>query len=292
VRFLVVGASGLIGGAVVEFLRPSGHSVLGTYNNHAAQGLTKLDIRDRRETIKIAMDFCPDIIVDATAMADVDRCEKERNLCYIVNVLGTSHLIDAAKATRAKLVFFSSDYIFDGESGPYSEDASPHPINFYGACKMEAENRILGTLKDFIIIRTTVVYGWEVQGKNFVVRLIETLKRGERTEVPLDQVGSPTYASNIPEALLNLISKGEMGIFNVVGPELMDRYTFARLTAEIFDLPKKLVIPTTTAALGKAAARPLHAGLKIDKLSSVTQVRMLNPEEGLRRMRASKRNPT
>lgn len=276
---------------MVEFLRPSGHSVLGTYNNHAAQGLTKLDIRDRRETINIAKGFCPDIIVDATAMADVDSCEKERDLCYGVNVLGTSHLIDAAKVSKAKLVFFSSDYIFDGESGPYQEDASPHPINFYGACKLKAENRILSALKDFLIVRTTVVYGWEVQGKNFVTRLIETLKRGETMKVPLDQLGTPTYASNIPEALLDLISKGETGTFNVVGPELMDRYTFARLAAETFDLPKELIIPTTTADLGKAAARPLHAGLKINKLSSVSQVQMLNPEEGLRLMSAA-RNPT
>jgi len=287
-RVLVVGASGLIGGIVAKLFKSSGHSVLGTYNSYAVEGLTRLDICERRQTISIVRSFHPDLIVHAAAMANADLCEVKRDLCYKVNVMGTQHLIDSARAVKAKLVYFSSDYIFDGKSGPYSEDDTPNPINFYGACKLEAENRIWKGLIDFIIVRTTVVYGWERQGKNFVMSTIAKLRRGEVMKVPVDQVGTPTYANNIAEALLDLVCKRQTGVFNVVGPDLMDRYTFARLVAETFWLPKELLIPTKTADLGQTAARPLNAGMKIDKLKSVSHVRMLAPKEGLWLMRESK----
>jgi len=289
-KILVVGASGFIGGAVARLFKSHGYSVIGTYlhDSLADEKLMRMDISNRFQTFKIIQEFSPDIVIHAAAMTNVDLCEVERDLCFSVNVLGTQNVVDATKTIAAKLIFFSTDYIFDGRSGPYSEDDAPNPINFYGACKLEAENRIQKGLQDFIIARTTVVYGWERQGKNFVMSTIAKLKRGKMMKVAADQIGTPTYVSNIAEALLDLVCKEKAGVFNVVGLELMDRYTFARLTAEIFDLPKELLIPTPTAELGQTAARPLNGGMKIDKLRSVSRVRMLTPSEGLRVMRESK----
>jgi len=287
-RILVVGASGFIGKEVATLFEASGHLVLSTYSSHAVPGLVKLDICDELQTMNIVMSFRPDVVVHAAAISNVDACEVDRDLCHKVNVLGTQHLIDFASAVGAKLVYFSSDYIFDGKSGPYSEDDTPNPVNFYGACKLEAESRIRRQLVDFIIARTTVVYGWEQQGKNFVMQTIARLKRGELTKVAVDQVGTPTYVNNLAEALLDLVGKGQRGVFNVVGPELMDRYTFAKLVAEVFDLPRNLLIPVRTAEIGQKASRPLNAGMKIDKLRMVSTVRMLPPKEGLMEMRDSK----
>jgi dTDP-4-dehydrorhamnose reductase len=287
-RVLVTGASGLLGAVVAECFSSSGHSVMGTYNLHALAGLARLEIRDRCQVMSTVRTFHPDLIVHAAAMPNVDLCEVERGSCYEVNIVGTQHIIESANIFKAKLVFFSSDYIFDGKSGPYSEESAPNPINFYGACKLEAEDRIRKQLRDFVIIRTTVVYGWERQGKNFVLSTIAKLKRGEEVRVPIDQVGTPTYANNIAEALVDLVRGRQIGVFNVVGPELMDRYTFAKLVAETFGLSEALLIPTRTADIRQIASRPLMSGLKTDKLRSVSRMRMVPPKEGLCLMRESR----
>jgi len=220
----------------------------------------------------------------------VDLCETEKTLCNRINVLGTQNLIDAVRAAKSRLIYLSTDYVFDGKSGPYSEKDTPNPMNFYGKCKLKAENLIQKQLDDFIIARTTVVYGWEKQGKNFVMNMIARLKRGERVKVPIDQIGTPTYVNNIAEIFLDLASKKTRGVFNVAGPELMNRYTFAKLAAKIFGLSEELLVPIKTSDLGQKAPRPLNAGMKIAKLRSVSHVQMLSPKEGLSHMRASKRD--
>jgi len=289
-NILVVGASGFIGGIVARLFKSRGYSVVGTYlhDSNAAEELRRMDICDRLQTLKIVQEVSPEIIIHAAGMTNVDLCEVERDRCFNVNVLGTKHVVDAAKTLGARLVFFSTDYIFDGAAGPYHEHDPPNPINFYGRCKLEAENRIRKGIHDYLIARLTVVYGWERQGKNFVMRLIANLRKGEKMKVPVDQIGTPTYANNIAEAILDLVQKRQTGIFNIAGPRLMDRYSFAKLAAETFGLPKELLIPTTTADIGQTAARPLNAGMKINKLRSVSCVRMLPPTEGLRLMRDSK----
>jgi len=287
---LVVGASGLVGGTVTRVFKSRGYSVVGTYlhDSNATEKLRRMDISDRLQTLRIVQEISPEIIIHAAAMTNVDLCQVERDRCFGVNVLGTQHVVDAARTLGARLIFFSTDYIFDGVAGPYYEHDAPNPINFYGACKLEAENRIRKGLHDYLIARLTVVYGWERQGKNFAMRLMANLRKGEKMNVPVDQIGTPTYANNIAEAVLDLVQKRQSGVFNIAGPELMDRYSFAKLAAETFGLPKELLIPTTTADLGQTAARPLNAGLKTDKLRSVSQVRMLPPRGGLRLMRESK----
>ena len=284
---LVVGASGLIGAIVARCFASAGHRVLGTYNSHPRDGLTRLNISDQEQTMSTVRAFRPSLVVHAGAMANVDLCEIERESCYKVNVMGTQNLIESAAAIGAKLIYFSSDYIFDGRSGPYSENDIPNPLNFYGVCKLEGERMIQKQLGDFLIARTTVVYGWERQGKNFVMSVISNLRRGEMMRIPSDQVGTPTYADNIAQALLDLFRTGQTGVFNIAGPELMDRHTLANLVAETFDLRKELLIPISTADLGQKAARPLKAGIRIDKLRSVSSVRMLPPREALRLMKES-----
>jgi len=286
VRVLVVGASGLIGGKVARSFASSGSVVLGTFRSHPLEGLSRLDICNEAETMRIVDDFNPDLIAHAAALTNVDLCETERDSCYRTNVTATQNLVKCARKVGAKLVYFSTDYIFDGNNGPYSEEDPPNPINFYGTCKLEAEKAIRG-MDDFLIARTTVVYGWERQEKNFVMNLANRLQRGERVHVPVDQIGTPTYADNLAEAIVDLVDKREKGVFNIAGPDLIDRYTFARMVAEVFQLPQALIVPRKTTDLGQKAARPLNGGLKINKLKLVSSVTMLPPRQGLEIMRNS-----
>jgi dTDP-4-dehydrorhamnose reductase len=193
-------------------------------------------------------------------------------------------VVQAVNEINAKIIFFSSDYVFDGVQGPYSEDDPAHPISEYGNQKLIGEHYIAFHSKNYLIIRTTVVYGWETQGKNFVQRLIKSLRDGERIRVPVDQIGNPTFAPNLAEAVIELATGGETGICNIVGSTLVSRYEFAVTIAKAFDLDPLLIVPVSTEELGQVAQRPLSAGLRVDKAQKILRTSLLGYLEGLRIM--------
>jgi dTDP-4-dehydrorhamnose reductase len=178
-------------------------------------------------------------------------------------------------------VYFSSDYIFDGLAGPYKEDDPANPICEYGRQKVIAEHYISLNAQDYLIIRTTVVYGWEHQGKNFIYRLLNTLRAGQRLPVPLDQIGNPTYAPNLSEATIKLSLTGARGVYHIVGPERVNRYEFAREAAKVFKLDESLLQPVTTPELQQIAPRPLNLGMAIDKVTAVLNFPLLDYKTGL-----------
>jgi dTDP-4-dehydrorhamnose reductase len=279
----VVGASGFIGQILWRAL-PAGRRA-GTYCASAVAGLEHLDLRDASQTLAFVGRVAPSVIFQTAALPNVDWCEDHRRECWAMNVEGTANLARAAREVGAKLVYFSTDYVFDGRDGPYAEDDTPNPISVYGEAKLAAERFIQEHLPDHLIVRVTVVYGWERRGKNFVMGLIRRLGHGETIPVPGDQIGSPTYADNLVDVVLDLVSADRRGIYHVAGSEVMDRYTFACLAADTFGLDKAGLLRVTTAELGQRAARPLRAGMRVDKVRSVVTTPLLAPAEGLRRMR-------
>lgn len=284
-RVLVVGASGLVGNALLSLFRGD-HQAVGTFCNHPLKGLRHLDLTDPAQVQTVVRQTRPEVVLQPAAIPNVEYCETHPEQTWAVNVQGTAHLLDAVRAIGARLVFFSSDYIFDGRAGPYAEQARPNPLNVYGRQKLAAEERIRSTLRDYLIVRTTVVYGWEHAGKNFVARLVRQLGQGRPVRAPVDQIGTPTYVRNLAQVVKELVEGGHRGIFNVVGPQLIDRYRFACLAARVFGLDERGVLPVTTAELDQVAARPLQAGLRVDKVQATVETRLLGPEEGLEAMRA------
>lgn len=283
--WLVIGASGLIGSALLRVARASGAKAIGTCCSSSEDGLAHLDIRDRSAVRAFLGEISSSLVMCPAARANVDWCECNPDLSREVNVEGTRNVAEACAETGAFMVYFSSDYVFDGRAGPYSEDDSPNPVNVYGRHKLEAEDAIRNLLPGrHLVIRTTVVYGWERQGKNFVARLLRTLGEGRTLAAPVDQIGSPTYVSNLAAAVLELCERGAVGTWHLAGPDLMSRYDFARLAAETFGLDAGLVIPVTTEDLGQAARRPLRAGMRVEKAASTLSTRLLPPAEGLRLM--------
>jgi len=185
-------------------------------------------------------------------------------------------------------VYFSSDYVFDGTAGPYSEDDPPSPTSAYGRTKLAGEEVVREIAADHLIVRTTGVYGWEQQGKNFVMRLIRELGDGRTLKVPTDQIGSPTYASNLVQAVRELLQHRKVGTYNIAGCQLVDRYHFALAVARVFGLRADLLTPVSTAELGQDAPRPLQAGLKVDKAKREITTPLLGYEAGLEAMKKAR----
>jgi dTDP-4-dehydrorhamnose reductase len=150
---------------------------------------------------------------------------------------------------------------------------------------VEVEEIIEKELSEFLIIRTTVVYGWEREGKNFIMQMLRNLNKGVPMRVPLDQFSSPTYAQNLADAVRDLVCANEVGIFNIVGSEVINRYEFAKIVCDVFSLDANLLIPVRTSELNQKAKRPLRAGLKIDKVNRLIRTPLLPPYQGLQKMK-------
>lgn len=281
-RVLIVGASGFIGSALRSVY---GADAIGTYCNHPAPGLRHLDMRDAAAVAALVSEVRPELIIHPAAQPHVDWCEDHVQESYDVNVTGSRNVAAAARAARARYIFFSTDYVFNGTSGPYREDASPDPLNVYGRHKLEAERIIAELLDDHLIVRVCGVYGVERQGKNFVMALLAKGRGGEEMNVPSDQWGTPTYGDNLTVAVDELARSNRRGVYHVVGPEYLDRITFARLACEVFGLNPSFLRARTTAELGQRAPRPLRGGLDATKARGVLKTPLLAPRQGLEQMR-------
>lgn len=288
-KSLIIGASGLIGGYLIREFSSFGKT-MGTSFPFAINGYAQLDIRDKSGLRNIIKAFKPEIVLCPAAISEVEYCEKDPAGTRKVNVEGIYNVIKETKDNMSKFVFFSSEYVFNGENGPYSETDIASPINEYGRQKLEVEKIIQEELNDFLIIRTTVVYGWEKEGKNFVMQVLKKIPEGNTMKVPKDQVSSPTYAANLAYAVKELIKAKKQGIFNIVGNRVMSRYEFSLLICEVFNLNRDLIEPVLTDDLGQSARRPLSAGLKIEKFIAQLNIDLLSPLEGLRQMSAEAKN--
>lgn len=280
-RVLVVGASGQVGTALTAVFGsetgPAGqHVVIGTYRGVQTDPLqVQFDLEDaagadgadRCHELMLAAGL-PDVVCIAAAFCWVDGCETQRDKADAVNAVGPGNVAAAAAAIGAKVVYYSSDYVFDGVDGPYDETAQTSPLNYYGASKLAGELQVQAAAPDAIVIRTTGVYGPDAQGKNFILQLIRKLGDGETMTVPADQVTTPTYTADLAEATARLVAKSVSGVYNVAGPQLMDRFTFALEACRVLGLDQSKVSRAVTKDLGQVAARPLRAGLSNRKVTA------------------------
>jgi len=242
----------------------------------------KLDITKRKEVKKAILDFKPEFIINCAAYTDVDGCERNKSLCWEVNVGGVENLIYAGKKVGAKIIHLSTDYVFNGKRGSYTEEDQPDPINYYGKSKLASENAIKASGIDYVIIRTAVLYGKAIGvAPNFVTWLLEKLRKGEKVNIVDDQFGNPTLADNLASGIRKMVSMDASGLYHLAGREVIDRYNFALKIAQIFNLDESLINRVKTDQLNQLAKRPLMAGLVVEKVQEELGVKLLNVEEGL-----------
>jgi len=289
-RILITGCHGLLGQSVLKmFLKSTDSEILATAKENktfldlSGFDYTMLDITVRSDVKNLVIYFRPDVIINTAAFTNVDACELNRELAWRVNVEGVRNLVHSARRVDAKLIHISTDYIFDGKNGPYTEDAIPNPINYYGRTKLASENEIkIGGIR-FAILRTNVLYGVGKNVKsNFALWLYNKLSSGERIKVVTDQVGNPTYVDDLSFAILKVVEFDKEGVYNVGGRDFVDRYTFAVKFAEIFGFDKELITPVKTSELNQIAQRPLKSGLITLKAEAELGLKPHGIEDGIR----------
>jgi len=292
-KILVTGASGLLGYNIVKRAK----KYFKTYEispTHRTKPLfsesVKMNITNENDVLQVFKKFTPDVVVHTAAETNVDKCEMDKEYALKVNTVGTKIMAEACGEVGAKIVYVSTDYVFNGEKGLYKEEDEPHPINYYGLTKLMGENYVMKLCKDYVVVRTSVLYGWHRWKPNFVTWTITSLKTGRRITVVNDHFNSPTLADNLAEAILEVIENDLIGLYHVSGRERISRFEFALKIAENFDLDSSLVKPIRMNELKVwVAKRPIDSSLCVNKIQKELRVKLLNVEEGLCTMRKEAR---
>ena len=204
----------------------------------------------------------PDLVINFAALTNVDLCEKKPELAYSINLGGLTNLIDLFDGP---IVQISTDYVFDGNNGPYEENDITNPINVYGTSKLESEKILLEHSKDNLVIRTNVLYDYSNNSSaSFLNWVIESLKKENEVKIVEDQWNNPTWTSSLAVVIERAIDKGLGGVLHWGDGDWLSRYEFAIKIANTFSLNTSLIKPILTEDLKQVANRPLKSGLKTD----------------------------
>lgn len=279
---LIIGASGFLGKELYKvFSLDKEYHTYGTCLKNEILNFEHLDVTNLENVNNVFLRTKPNIVIITAALTNVEYCEVNKEDAYKINVIGIKNVIRLCKTYSSKVIYVSTEYVFDGNNGPYDETCPVSPINYYGRTKLQGEEIIQDNINDYLIARTTVVYGWDLNSKNFIMQLIKNLSENKFMKVPNDQISSPTYCPNLARMIKESCDRNILGVINMVGSDIKNRYYFAIKAAEILNLNIKLLIPTETKTLGQIARRPLNAGLKIDKVTKILHNEPMSIEEGL-----------
>jgi dTDP-4-dehydrorhamnose reductase len=292
-KILITGSNGLLGQKIVY--RMAGREGIELTATSRGANRVKLqegyayiplDITSREEVMKVIRDVRPDCIINTAAMTNVDACEKDPSMCDVLNVDAIRFLIEAASPFKSHIIHLSTDFVFDGEGGPYSEEDVPAPLSHYAVSKLKSEQLVMESGLPWSILRTIIIYGVvdDIQRSNLVLWTKSSLEKGTPINVITDQYRSPTLAEDLAEACLMAATKQATGIFHVCGPEddLDSIINLAYKVADFFKLDRTLIRPVSTAELNQPAKRPLKTGFVLSKARKVLNYNPHTLEEGLK----------
>ncbi len=289
---MVTGSNGLLGGFLIPLLRSHGYRVLATGRGDCRLPESwfdqqvvymPLDITDGMAVMSFVSRHKPARIIHAAAMTQADDCERDPVGCWAVNVTATRFLIDAAAAVGASMVYVSTDFVFDGEGGPYTESDQPAPVNFYGCSKLTAERAVMNSDISWSIVRTVLVYGRsDHQARSNIMTWVrDKLTSGTPINVVDDQLRTPTWAGDLAAGILLVAEKNAGGIWHISGADLLTPYEMAVRTAQYLDLDPSLMTRVTANTFSQPARRPLKTGFIIDKARVVLGYAPVSFESGL-----------
>ncbi|MFH1681559.1 MAG: dTDP-4-dehydrorhamnose reductase [Candidatus Eisenbacteria bacterium] len=257
-RTLVTGGDGQLGRALRALFASEGEV--------EAPDLDRMDVTDRRAVYAFCERFRPDLVVHAAALTDVDGCEGDAERAFRVNGEGARIVAEEAARRSARLVFVSTDFVFDGAKGEaYTEEDEPNPISVYGESKLAGERATRVLVPDAVVARTAWLYGEGGPG-NFVRSILKAAGEGKDLSVVDDQHGSPTYAADAAGALLSLVRRGAKGTFHVVNAGETNRFLFARRVLDLSGRGGVVVRPIPTSESGRPARRPARSTLRSVRL--------------------------
>jgi len=273
-RILVTGSNGQLGYDVVRLLESQGEEVLGTT-------MDDFDLTDEAGVKAFILNDKPDVVVHCAAYTLVDKAEDNRDICYEVNVLGTKYIAEVCREIGAKMVYISTDYVFDGsKKGSYEINDEVSPVNYYGETKLQGERAVTETLPDYFIIRVSWVFG--ENGINFVKTMLRLAETRDELSVVSDQVGSPTYTKDLAVLIAEMIRTDKYGTYHATNEGNCSWHEFAEA---IFDLSGVAVkangIPTS--AYPTRAKRPMNSIMSKDSLDQAGFKRLPDWTDALRR---------
>lgn len=289
-RILITGANGLVGQKLVtnlqnktslDFLATSLHA--NKIETPSLFSLRLMDIRNEKEIASVFSFYKPDVVIHTAAMTDVGPCETQQDKCWEINVKATGNVVRACNCHHSKLIYISTDFVFDGEGGPYKEDDLPNPVSFYGKSKLEAEKVVMQNMDDWAIVRTILVYGISsnMARSNIILWVKKNLEAGQAIRVVSDQFRMPTLAEDLAEGIVQIAIRGAKGIYHLSGKDYLSIYEIAMKTADFFNLDKSLISPVSSAELNEIGKRPPRTGFILDKARREFGFEPRSIEEGL-----------
>lgn len=278
-KILGTGLSGLVGSRIVELLKECEFESISS------------DVTNRDQIVESIKLSKASWVLHMAAKTNVDGCEEDKKLggegeAWKVNVSGTENVALACSQYHKKLLYISTDFVFDGEKeSGYSEEDKPNPVNWYGKTKYEGEKKILTSGADYIIARIAYPYRKSFERKDFLRSLIEKLNKGESLNMVTDHIMTPTFIDDIAVAIQELLKQNEKGIFHVVGSQAITPYETALLIAETFGFDKSRIGKITREEFFKGRAqRGYNLYLKNDKIGGLG-IKMKTLEEGIREIK-------
>lgn len=289
-KILLTGANGLLGQKLVHLISGDPKYILiatgrGTDRNPGEGNYIyrTMDITNRQHVLEVVSSEKPDYIIHTAAMTNVDQCEQEREECWKNNVDAVQYLTEAAEKHDSFLLHLSTDFIFDGTSGPYDEEAVANPVSYYGESKLEAEKIVMDSKAKWAIARTVLVYGiaHDMSRSNIILWVKKSLEEGKNIQVVNDQWRSPSLAEDLAMGCFLIIKKEATGVFNISGKDILTPFEMAIKTADFFNLDKSLITETDGSKFKQLAKRPPKTGFIIDKARNILGYNPGSFEEGI-----------
>ncbi|GGM97531.1 NAD(P)-dependent oxidoreductase [Dyadobacter beijingensis] len=277
-KILITGSNGLLGQKLVELLVTKPHidtiaTARGGNRLPFSNGYRyiEMDITDPQAVDRVFGAERPDVVIHTAAMTNVDQCEAEKDACWKLNVTATETLIAACAKHKTFLELVSTDFIFDGTSGPYREDDEPNPISFYGWSKFAAEKAVVSSSIEWAIARTVLVYGiaHDMSRSNIILWVKKSLDEGKAIKVVTDQFRTPTLAEDLALGCYLIADQQAKGIYHISGKDFLTPYEMALAAADYFGLDASLISPTDASAFSQPARRPPRTGFDLSKSREV-----------------------
>ena len=273
-KILVTGANGLLGQKIVYSLKDRSDIDLiatGTGLNRLVDidnyRYLEMDITNPMQVSEVIISEGPEAVINCAAMTNVDACELDKEKCWLINVQGVKNIADSAEKVGAHLLHLSTDFVFDGTNGPYSENDTPNPIHYYAESKLASEKVVQERCSKWSIARTIIIYGItdNMSRSNLVLWAKGEIEKGNKINVINDQFRSPTLAEDLAAGCIAIIDKSAYGLYHLSGPKTYSIIDLVYQVADFYNLDKSLINPISTASLNQPAKRPLVTGFDISK---------------------------
>ena len=277
-KILITGSNGLLGQKLLHKLRVDnsvdliaasrGENRVSEQSNYK---YIALDITSKQEVEQVILAEKPDVVINTAAMTNVDLCEEKKTECDDLNVNAVQYLADACERIESHLIHISTDFIFDGENGPYKEEDEPNPLSYYGLSKLKSEHLLQAHAVKWTILRTIIVFGVgeNLSKGNIVLWAKGALEKGEPLNIIDDQFRAPTLAEDLADACILAATKKAYGIFNASGKDIMSIYEIVERIAKHYGNTTENLNKISTATLNQTAGRPTKTGFVLDKSRQV-----------------------